>query len=136
MSQNKLTARDLAQYRLFITKKLLPLIGNRREQLIGNPNGVDLSFQLSQKETELNSIASRLAITEIKEILTDLSEAGKRIEKVTNKVEAAIAELKDINKIIGILTSFVNLFRTILGGQPIVAIAKFINDIDRLSARA
>ncbi|MEC4814948.1 MAG: hypothetical protein SAK29_16955 [Scytonema sp. PMC 1069.18] len=135
MSQNKLTPRDLAQYRSFITRKLLPLIARRREQLI-QENFVDLSFKLSHKETELNSIVSRLAITEIQEIVTDLSNVGTRLEQVTNKVEAAIAELKDINKVIGVLTSFVNIFRTILGGQPIAAIAQFINDIDRLSARA
>jgi hypothetical protein len=135
MSPNQLTARDLANCRLFITKKLLPLIGRKREWLI-EQNLVDFSLQLSHKETELNSIASRLAIMEIQEIVTDLSEVGKRLEKATNKVEAAIQELKDINKILGILTSFVNIFRTILQGQPIVAIAQFINDIDRLSARA
>ena len=94
--------------------------------------------QLSIFETKLLGYANTLKTLQIKEILTDLQEPGKRIKAVTNKLEDAIEELQEINKLIGILSRVVDLVGNIVHGiavaNPPVVIATLLNGLEKLSA--
>ncbi len=94
--------------------------------------------QLSIFETKLLGYANTLKTLQMREILTDLQEPGNRIKAVTNKLEDAIQELQEINKLIGILSRVVDLVgkivSTIAIGNPPVVIATLLNGLEKLSA--
>lgn len=95
--------------------------------------------KMSTLETQLIGDANTIATWQIRDIITDLYEPRNRIETVTKNVEYAINKLRDFNKLISILTSFVNLFGKIVGavsgGLSVVAISSLLDEIDQLSAQ-
>lgn len=93
------------------------------------------SLEISKLVTTLNSRLNEIALGQIHEIETDLDEPAKRIEKVTDKLQSAIQKLEDFNKLITILTNFVNLVGAILtpASGGLAKIADVLNKLDKLT---
>ncbi|MBP5975592.1 hypothetical protein HW132_23355 [Brasilonema sp. CT11] len=92
------------------------------------------SLEISKWVTTLNNRLNKIALGQIDEIVTDLQQPAKRIEKVTQKLDAAIEELKEPNKFVEILTNLTNLVSVILSPTSgLVKIAGIINQLDKLA---
>jgi hypothetical protein len=71
--------------------------------------------EIENKENVLQRLFEELNWAMLKETInTDLEEPGQKIMTATNNVNAAITQLEDINKFIGILGTFINIASTII----------------------
>lgn len=122
------------------------LIGNFQkliEQRMNDlpPNSQQALSELSKYHTMLGGYANDLSVGIMNNILTDLDAPGQRIKFVTSKVEKAIQKLQQINKLLGIVSSLVDIFGKIAaaavsGRQPLVAISSLLDGLENLSAEA
>lgn len=114
------------------------LIQQRMEEL--PTNSQQALSELSKYHTMLGGYENKLSVGIVKDILTDLDEPRQRITIVTSKVENAIQKLQQIDKLLGIVSSLVNIFGTIAaavsGGKPLVAIGSLLDGLENLSAEA
>ncbi len=114
--------------------KFQKLIQQRMNELPPNQSFSELSHYY----TKLVGYENEISVGIMKDILTDLDAPGQRITIVTSKVENAIQKLQQIDKLLGIVSSLVNIFGTIAaavsGGKPLVAIGSLLNGLESLSA--
>ncbi|NJR73031.1 MAG: hypothetical protein HC773_03655 [Scytonema sp. CRU_2_7] len=91
-------------------RRVVQLINNHRLELVtmSKLSQAD-SLEISKMVTTLNSRLSTIALGQIDEILTDLQQPRKRIEIVTDKLNAAVKKLEELNEFIKILASLVDL---------------------------
>lgn len=116
--------------------QLVESINDQRLELVAKSKITQAdSLEISKWVTTLNSRLNEIALGQIQEIETDLDEPAKRIEKVTDKLQSAIQKLEDFNKLITILTNFVNLVGAILtpASGGLVKIADVLNKLDKLT---
>ena len=105
------------------------------EGLITDKETID---EIENKENFLKDIFDDLKWGILKEIIeTDLKEPKKEIEMATNNVDTAISQLKDANKLIGILGTLTAVATTIieaftLPGNPL-KLAGLLTQIEELT---
>jgi hypothetical protein len=72
------------------------------------------SLKIAEREESLQKIANELNLALLSEVVADIQEPGNKIITATNNVNAAITQLQDINKFLGILAAFISMASTIV----------------------
>lgn len=89
---------------------------------------------LTDKISDLLSQATQINAKAIVVTITDLDDAGKKIQASTKKVQNAVNKLKDIKNTLNIVQDFLALGNAIIGAlvskNPVVEIAGIIKGID------
>ena len=119
-------------------KSLLKLSQDISEQefskiIAGEITNADFK-ELSIQELKLRDLADDLTINIFTSIQTDIKEPAQKIAQTIQKINEAILDLAEINKILQILGKLINLFTTVTLAISTGNIALIANILDQIQA--
>lgn len=121
---NSKQARELA-INFFALANLIGEYRYEYKESLSTPHKIELKNlydEISLSGTQMLAISTKLAMDEVKESLL-------QIDTITIQIKNSIKTLKDIQKVINIATTIVNLGSSIISKNPL-AIATAINGVE------
>ena len=108
-----------------------------RTDLLTNEKITRTDFlKIAEREESLQKIADDLNLVVLSEVVADIQEPGNKIITATNNVNEAIAQLRDINKFLGILAAVINMGSTIVVAFSTGNLLKLTNLLDQFETFA
>jgi len=91
--------------------------------------------KLSVEERKIRDLIDELTLKLFESIVTDIKTPGDKIQQTIGKVNDALGELEEVNKILGIASKVINLFTTVTLAAStgnVAQISTIIEQIDDL----
>jgi hypothetical protein len=115
---------------------LIPIIQQKRFKLFGGGKLAPEDFlAIARYERRLLDFVDDLSLIVFQEIMTDLQEPGKKLQKSTEAAQAAIGRIEETLRLLNILKSFVNLIGAVVLAVKLGTPATLIglsNELDKL----
>lgn len=137
-ANNRLLIRDELKDNVRLLRKTAQAINDFKFSQSIDEKITDEEFdKLTVEENKIRALADALIRKIFQSIVTDIKTPGNKIQQTVGKVNDALGELEEINKILNIASKVINLFTTItltISTGNIAQIDTIIKQIDNLLA--